>query len=1369
MIPILYQENETNFNHNGIGILFDTKDYTVTEERNGPYELELVYPAGGRWAKELKDFRFISAKPNDEEDSHIFRIYETVKNLEEDTITVYAATKSNELGGNLVQDVSVTDVNAQQALNAIKAGLTHATSYNFISDIQTTSSGKWDKQSPLSAIVGSDGSVVSKWGGELKRTNDTIYLYGRRGTNKVTTIRQGKGLVGFKMTTSIKGLVTTILPYFTYTPSNSDVPVTIKGSLVNSSLMSNYPVRYISAVDFSQHNEILPTTEGLTPEQYSTQVLNNLNTVASAYFVYMNPGCDKPKVTIEVDLAQLSDSSEYEQFRKLEHIALTDTVVVWVEKFNVDVEVTINEVTYNGMSERVTKFVAGSAKSGIIQDSEKRYTEQIDKIVEYVNTVENGIYNSIRISADSKNNIFSGYTTPDESLVKFDDIWYKPVADGDIEMYRWDGDSWVLAVVNADRIAIGTLDANRINVINLNASNLSTGTVTGASGGWNLVTGEFWLGSSKANSKFLWDGDGLTIKVGSGQTVEEYVSNEVNELESIVVDRFEAAEADIEAANGAIALRALKTEVEAPILKQNTAPAHINGRLWLDTSVTPNVLKRSTGSAWVKVTPTTGAEIGLTDESIVEKVESMSEILAKKAEVKLVDDAWKAMFSKSASGKNLAINSYYGKDGVKTYLVALGYLSENWVVGETYTVTISGNPSQRFGLWRDYGGTLAGYIDYDPASGLYKGTFVCPAKTVASSPENEFTIYNYPDSGSSNLSNIWWLTIEKGPASISSNSWTPSSEDSSNGVNLISRSTTFYPGNVQSGITPSIQPDGSLKVEVSASNTNWHSGWYDPKSLYGLEDSFGEGETYTITFWINRGPNTSGIPDIYLKDGMGYYQLVQSGPPDQGWYPMSYTGSWKKANPVSLHFGWMDCLGTFYIKKWKLEKGAVATPWTPSPYELYAGITKIDQDGVNVSVSNSDVNTQIAYNGLDIRDGGTSLASFGDIGAVIPRAVIGELVNSKVVQLVSGGTYYVGAGQTYTDLNSLLNSVFKDGSRYLQNTVHIYVTSNLSGSVTISGLSGAPFVIHLSAGIHIYGSFNLINCSNIIIISGEGYNTSWPTIHGGPGIWVSNAKLYAYYLNLDGEGASSAVGVGDFGMIHLAACDFARCSDGLTIGLSAVVVLREIRGNTASVVANVSLGAMVIAIGSCLKPGAGNRWYTMNQGVVHDYVNVELNSVYLPPATPPPSKVPQTFTQVFTSATIDTLVHGKTDVNPYYGASAAQNRWDSSKGWNDGRIRFGAEVSNFIASGYGANVQIRLRRKNSSHGNSGAVMPAPYNHSASFPSGATRGGWTGWASLSPSLFTSGGATLTYYNGVQGVSGYAIWDAVEVWVQIVREV
>ena len=41
MIPILYAKNESDFSHNGIGFLRDTTKATVTEERNGGYELSL--------------------------------------------------------------------------------------------------------------------------------------------------------------------------------------------------------------------------------------------------------------------------------------------------------------------------------------------------------------------------------------------------------------------------------------------------------------------------------------------------------------------------------------------------------------------------------------------------------------------------------------------------------------------------------------------------------------------------------------------------------------------------------------------------------------------------------------------------------------------------------------------------------------------------------------------------------------------------------------------------------------------------------------------------------------------------------------------------------------------------------------------------------------------------------------------------------------------------------------------------------------------------------------------------------------------------------------------------------------------------------
>ena len=44
--------------------------------------------------------------------------------------------------------------------------------------------------------------------------------------------------------------------------------------------------------------------------------------------------------------------------------------------------------------------------------------------------------------------------------------------------------------------------------------------------------------------------------------------------------------------------------IEAAILKQPTAPDHLADRLWLDTSVTPNILKRSTGTEWVNASYT---------------------------------------------------------------------------------------------------------------------------------------------------------------------------------------------------------------------------------------------------------------------------------------------------------------------------------------------------------------------------------------------------------------------------------------------------------------------------------------------------------------------------------------------------------------------------------------------------------------------------------------------------------------------------------------------------------------------------------------------------------------------------------------------
>ena len=47
MIAILFEKNSVIFDYNGIGRLTDCIDCRVTEERNGVFDLEMIYPTVG--------------------------------------------------------------------------------------------------------------------------------------------------------------------------------------------------------------------------------------------------------------------------------------------------------------------------------------------------------------------------------------------------------------------------------------------------------------------------------------------------------------------------------------------------------------------------------------------------------------------------------------------------------------------------------------------------------------------------------------------------------------------------------------------------------------------------------------------------------------------------------------------------------------------------------------------------------------------------------------------------------------------------------------------------------------------------------------------------------------------------------------------------------------------------------------------------------------------------------------------------------------------------------------------------------------------------------------------------------------------------
>lgn len=113
------------------------------------------------------------------------------------------------------------------------------------------------------------------------------------------------------------------------------------------------------------------------------------------------------------------------------------------------------------------------------------------------------------------------------------------------------------------------------------------------------------------------------------------------------------------------------------------------------------------------------------------------------------------------NGKNLALKSNTGWSST-AYNVMQGTLSENWVDGGEYTITIKGtiNSGQQFGLWRDTGSALAGYFTYDSAADLHR-LHITSLPTTPQTGKNTFSVYNTPSTTATNAT-IQWIKIERG-------------------------------------------------------------------------------------------------------------------------------------------------------------------------------------------------------------------------------------------------------------------------------------------------------------------------------------------------------------------------------------------------------------------------------------------------------------------------------------------------------------------------------------------------------------------------------------------------------------------------------
>ena len=454
MRPILYEQNERVFDTNGMGILYDAISAEVTEVRNAEFELELKYPVGGEWAQALTQNRYILVKPNDYDEPHAFRIYEIEKEADSNQITVKGVTKTDELSGNVIKPLSIKSATPSGAWEQLKRVAVDPIEYNFISDIQTSKDTNMDIRNVLNAIAGEEGSFIDTWGGEIKRTNNTIYLYSKRGKDHVTTIRPRKNLKNVKVKSSMAGKFTRILPYVTFTPEGeNEAEQVIYGDIIKSPHYDDYFVKRIVPLDLSSEFNDSSTHKEGEESKKKAPTPAQVTAKAQSYFTSKNKDADKPDLSVEVEMIPLQDSTEWDRriIQALEKIQLCDTVDVYVPKIDCDVTVKVRKIVYDVLRERIIKIEASSSGTGRASLADQQKAQWQDLTNKIVNNAlygeKDGLIHTILTSANNKNKNFYGPEEPPREKVSKDDLWFKPVGgEGEVEMWRFDGENWVLVI-----------------------------------------------------------------------------------------------------------------------------------------------------------------------------------------------------------------------------------------------------------------------------------------------------------------------------------------------------------------------------------------------------------------------------------------------------------------------------------------------------------------------------------------------------------------------------------------------------------------------------------------------------------------------------------------------------------------------------------------------------------------------------------------------------------------------------------------------------------------------------------------------------------------------------------------------------------
>ena len=330
----------------------------IVQERNNTYQLTFRFPTSDPKWELLREETFLTADDlHGEQDFYIFEVEK-----QQGYIQVYANQVISLLNSYIVSSIDVDRVSGTRALSALAGSITRANPFSFFSDIDDRHTLNIKDKNAMEVLAKDKHSILGQWGGDMVRNGYNLRLLKNGGSENESLFMYKKNLSSYQHKTSTKSLKTRITFKTTVKGEGEKAPDVDYVVVIDSPLLGKYSQIYEAVVEVNDQN-----------------VKDQASLIEYGKQYFRTSMCDMLEDNLEISVVGQSDVA----------VRMFDVVSIYHEWYGLDVRKKITKYTYSPMAKRLKSIGFGAFQSslanaigGIVNDAVLNESRNLHQIFE---------------------------------------------------------------------------------------------------------------------------------------------------------------------------------------------------------------------------------------------------------------------------------------------------------------------------------------------------------------------------------------------------------------------------------------------------------------------------------------------------------------------------------------------------------------------------------------------------------------------------------------------------------------------------------------------------------------------------------------------------------------------------------------------------------------------------------------------------------------------------------------------------------------------------------------------------------------------------------------------------------------------------